>query len=70
MQTERNLIDDLKHQFKHGGMTIRLIILNVAIFLLVQIAFVFGRLIGGEVDLIINSIAGIEMEYGGGDYFN
>jgi membrane associated rhomboid family serine protease len=56
MQTERNLIDDLKHQFKHGGMTIRLIILNVAIFLLVQIAFVFGRLIGGEVDLIINSI--------------
>jgi membrane associated rhomboid family serine protease len=56
MQTERNLIEDLKHQYKHGGMTIRLIIFNVAVFLLIQIASVFGRLIGGEVELQVNSI--------------
>jgi membrane associated rhomboid family serine protease len=56
MQTERNLLDDLKHQYKYGGMTIRLIILNVAIFLLIQIALVFGRLIGGEVELQITSV--------------
>ena len=56
MQTERNLIDDLKHQFKYGGTTIRLIILNVAIFLLIQITLVFGRLIGGDIDLQVTSV--------------
>ncbi len=56
MQTERNLIDDLKHQYKYGGMTIRLIILNVAIFLLIQIALVFGRLIGGDVELQVSTV--------------
>ena len=69
MQTERNLIDDLKHQYKYGGMTIRLIILNVAIFLLIQIALVFGRLIGGDVDLqvtsIVNSIFTLNTNLGG-----
>ena len=56
MQTERNLIDDLKHQYKYGGMTIRLIMLNVAIFLLIQIALVFGRLIGGDVELQVSTV--------------
>lgn len=56
MQTERNLLDDLKYQFKHGGMAVRLIIFNVAVFLLIQIALVFGRLIGGEVELEVTAV--------------
>ena len=48
MQTENTLIDDLKYQYRHGGMVIRLLLLNLAVFLFVQIVFVFARLIGGD----------------------
>ena len=51
MQTERTFLDDLKYQYKYGGMTIRLIIFNAVIFLALQILFVFARLIGGDVEL-------------------
>lgn len=48
MQTERTFIDDLKHQFRYGGMTIRLIFFNLIVFLFIQILLVFSRLIGLE----------------------
>jgi len=48
MQTERTFIEDLKHQYKYGGMTIRLLFINSAIFILIQLLMVFGRLIMGE----------------------
>lgn len=56
MQTERTFIDDLKYQYKHGGMTIRLIFINAIVFLGIQILQVFGRLIGGEFDSVIDWI--------------
>ena len=56
MQTERTFIDDLKHQYQHGGMTIRLIFINSIIFLVLQILLVFGRLIGGSFESLIASI--------------
>lgn len=56
MQTERNLWDDLKYQYKFGGITTRLIIFNVAVFLVIQIALVFGRLLGEEVEPQVTSV--------------
>ena len=56
MQTERTFIDDLKHQYQHGGMTIRLIFINSIIFLVLQVLQVFGRLIGGTFDSFVGSI--------------
>ena len=41
MQTDRTFLDDLKYQFKHGNMTIRLIFINVIIFLAIRIIGVF-----------------------------
>lgn len=41
MHTERTFLDDLKYQFKHGNMTIRLIFINVIIFLAIRIIGVF-----------------------------
>ncbi len=48
MQGQRSILDDLKHQFKHGGATIRLIFINVIIFLGITVFLVFGRLAGAE----------------------
>lgn len=56
MQTERTFIDDLKHQYKFGGMTIRLIFINVLVFLLIQIFLVFGRLIGGDFESMVGVV--------------
>lgn len=57
MQTERTFIDDLKHQYKYGGMTIRLIFINVAIFLLVRIIDVFVSLGGATQGTFIHEFA-------------
>jgi membrane associated rhomboid family serine protease len=56
MQTENTLLDDLKYQYRHGGMVIRLLLLNLAVFLLIQIVFVFARLIGGETAGILYTL--------------
>lgn len=58
MQTERTFIDDLKHQYKHGGMTIRLIFVNVVIFLLIAIGGVIARLSGGTSGVSIAGFLG------------
>lgn len=52
MQTERTFIDDIKHQYKFGGMTVRLIFINSIVFIAIQLVQVFGRLIGGDVEMI------------------
>lgn len=46
MQTQRTFVDDLKHQYKFGGMTIRLIFINVIVFLAIRILDVFFTLGG------------------------
>jgi membrane associated rhomboid family serine protease len=56
MQTERTFIDDIKYQFRYGGMTIRLLILNAAVFIGIQLILVIGRLIGGEFDVVANEL--------------
>ncbi|MES2799540.1 MAG: rhomboid family intramembrane serine protease [Bacteroidota bacterium] len=47
MQTERNFFDEIKYQFNFGGATIKLIMINVAIFLVIQLLSIFGNAIGG-----------------------
>jgi len=44
MQTERTFLDDLKYQFKHGNMAIRLIFINIIVFLAIRIVDVFVEL--------------------------
>ena len=46
MQTERTFIDDIKYQYKYGGTTIRLLFINVIIFLAIRIVEVFTNLGG------------------------
>ncbi|MES2554805.1 MAG: rhomboid family intramembrane serine protease [Bacteroidota bacterium] len=44
MQTQRSFIDELKYQYKSGGMHIRLIFINVLIFVLIGSAAMIERL--------------------------
>ncbi len=45
-------IDRLKHQYKNGGMHIRLITWNLAVFLFIQLASLFGSSYGSVENLI------------------
>jgi len=56
MKTERTFIDDIKHQYKHGGTTIRLIFVNVIIFLTIRILEVFSDLGGMPPNWFSNTI--------------
>lgn len=58
MQTERTFIDDLKHQYKYGGMTIRLIFVNVVVYLIISILGVIARLSGGDFGAMVASFTG------------
>lgn len=58
MNGQRTFVEDLKHQYKHGGMTIRLIFINVAVFLLIKALLVFGRLVG-EHDAVYSFLANV-----------
>jgi len=51
MQTQKTFIDDIKHQYTHGGMTIRLIFINVIVFVAINLLLVFGRLLGFELGI-------------------
>jgi membrane associated rhomboid family serine protease len=49
MQTQSNIIDELKHQYKTGGATIRLIFINSIVFLFIGITSVIGGLVQGSI---------------------
>jgi len=46
MQTERTFIDELKYQYKHGGMHMRLIFINAIVFLVIGLSLVVEKLSG------------------------
>ena len=56
MQTENNFFAELKNHYRHGGMTIRLIFINVAVFLFIGLLDVFSRLIGPSFSSIAQFI--------------
>ncbi len=57
MQTQRSFLDELKVLFKQSTF-MKLIFMNVAVFLLIQVALVFGRLAGDQpaVEIILGQI--------------
>ncbi|MFM7661800.1 MAG: rhomboid family intramembrane serine protease [Bacteroidota bacterium] len=52
MQAEQNLFESLKNSYRYGGMTIRLIIINASIFLLIQILSVVIRLMMADNSML------------------
>lgn len=55
MQGERTFIDELKYQFRNGGATMQLIMINAAIFILIGVIEVFARLSGPLSELVVRS---------------
>ncbi|XOV68098.1 MAG: rhomboid family intramembrane serine protease [Fluviicola sp.] len=55
MQTQRSFLDELKVMYKQSAF-MKLIFLNAGVFLLIQMAYVFGRLgkVLPEVDFVLN----------------
>ena len=56
MQNERTFIDDLKYQYAHGGMTIRLIMVNAAVFLFIKVLSLVAGLSTGESENEVNDV--------------
>ena len=52
MESNRNFLSELKHELLKGKMTHRLIIINVAVFILIQVWLAIGRLGGASDDII------------------
>jgi membrane associated rhomboid family serine protease len=45
MNKDRTFIDEIKYQFKYGGITVKLIFINVAVFLFIQLLLALSRLV-------------------------
>ncbi len=55
MSTDRTFIDELKYQFRHGGVTVKLIFINVAVFLFIQVLLALSRLtVNEQADFVTN----------------
>jgi membrane associated rhomboid family serine protease len=52
MQSERTFIDTLKYQFRHGGMTMKLLFINLIVFLLVGVTTVTLHLMKVDAETI------------------
>ncbi len=52
MENNRNFLSELKHELLKGKMNHRLLIINVAVFILIQIWLAIGRLGGASDDII------------------
>jgi membrane associated rhomboid family serine protease len=54
MENNRNFLSELKHEFLKGKMNHRLLIINVAVFIFIQVWLAIGRLGGASDDIIYN----------------
>ena len=59
MQSNQNLIDSLKNAYRYGGMTIRLILINVVVFLFIQIIEVSSRLLLAQDSLLSKFLSSV-----------
>lgn len=55
MNAQRSFTEELKHQFYYGGMTVKLIFINLLVFLFVGITSVLGGLMQGEFQIFIEA---------------
>lgn len=57
---QRSIIDEIKHQYNNGGVFMKLIFINVIVFLVINILAVTGRLMKGDtlimMDYLIDTI--------------
>lgn len=53
MQQQRSIPDELKHQYKTGGVMVKLIFINAIVFLVINILGVVARLSGGDVQAFL-----------------
>ncbi|MEJ6582716.1 MAG: rhomboid family intramembrane serine protease [Crocinitomicaceae bacterium] len=69
MQTERTFLEDIKHQFRNGNMSVRLIFINIIIFLTIRIIDVFIDLSSSTgssfVDDFVNPIFALQTDFYG-----
>jgi membrane associated rhomboid family serine protease len=68
MQTERTFLDEMKHQLRHGGMHIRLIFINLVVFLVIGLGFVGEKLAGdqsGQVQKVFMDIFTLQSNFSG-----
>lgn len=56
MQQQRSILDELKHQYKTGGMFMKLIFINVIVFLVINLIGVAGRLSGGGTQILLEGL--------------
>lgn len=56
MLSERNFLEQLIYQWKHGGMMMKLLFINSIIFIVIQLITAFGRLMGIEAQSTVNEI--------------
>lgn len=63
MQTQATFLDSIKYQIAHGGMTIKLIFINVVVFLGIRILDIFSELMGSSsyafIEAFINPLFGL-----------
>lgn len=59
MQTENSFIADLKNTYRTGGMTIKLIFINVLVFIVVGIIEVLARILGTGLLNIMDDVFGL-----------
>lgn len=56
MQQQRSILDELKHQYNTGGMFMKLIFINVIVFLVINLIGVAGRLSGGGTQILLDGL--------------
>lgn len=59
MQTQNSFFDELKQQYKHGGMTIRLLFINIAVFLIIGLFEVLNRILFANSGFVFDLIGDI-----------
>ncbi len=64
MQTDRNFIDEIKHQYKFGGMHIKLIFINVLTFLFIGLFTVLARLSSNDsLNFLMDEIFTLQTDF-------
>jgi len=61
----KNLLEEFKFQIRHGKMTNKLIIINVGVFVLIQLLMAIQRLTETPDDFLMNNIFALDTQIGG-----
>ena len=56
MMQNKNFLEEIKFQIRHGKMTNKLIIINVGVFVLIQLLMATQRLTETPNDFLINNV--------------